>query len=89
MTSCSAKWKEAYWPRDLKALSFEPLLLQPTHFTGEPGYITDTENSAILSDKSSNHGEQAPDSQDHPMEETELLGQKGETPNLSLHSDEL
>ena len=26
----------------------EPLLVFPTHYTGEPGYITDTENSSII-----------------------------------------
>ena len=26
----------------------EPLLVFPTHYTGEPGYITDTENSSVV-----------------------------------------
>ncbi|KAL2097203.1 hypothetical protein ACEWY4_006410 [Coilia grayii] len=33
--------------RDLKAFSVEPLLLFPTHYTGEPGYTSDTETSTI------------------------------------------
>ncbi|XP_062408646.1 procollagen galactosyltransferase 2 [Sardina pilchardus] len=33
--------------RDLKAFSVEPLLLFPTHYTGEPGYTSDTETSNI------------------------------------------
>lgn len=33
--------------RDLKAYSVEPLLLFPTHYTGEPGYFSDTETSTI------------------------------------------
>ncbi|XP_035279400.1 procollagen galactosyltransferase 2-like isoform X1 [Anguilla anguilla] len=34
-------------PRDLRAFSVEPLLLFPTHYTGEPGYVSDTETSTI------------------------------------------
>ena len=30
------------------ALSAEPLLIEPTHYTGEPGYITDTEVSDVI-----------------------------------------
>ena len=33
--------------RDLKAFSVEPLLFFPTHYTGEPGYTSDTETSTI------------------------------------------
>ncbi|XP_060686107.1 procollagen galactosyltransferase 2-like isoform X1 [Hemiscyllium ocellatum] len=36
-----------YEPRDLKAFSVEPLLIYPTHYTGEPGYVSDTETSII------------------------------------------
>ncbi|XP_013858341.1 procollagen galactosyltransferase 2 [Austrofundulus limnaeus] len=36
--------------RDLKAFSVEPLLIYPTHYTGEPGYISDTETSTIWDD---------------------------------------
>ena len=28
--------------------SAEPLLVYPTHYTGEPGYFTDTDNSEIV-----------------------------------------
>ena len=31
-------------------LSAEPLLVYPTHYTGEPGYVTDTEDSDIADD---------------------------------------
>ena len=37
--------------RDLIGLSAEPLLLYPTHYTGEPGYISDTEQTLTI------HGE--------------------------------
>ncbi|TNN46612.1 Procollagen galactosyltransferase 2 [Liparis tanakae] len=38
-------------PRDLKAFSVEPLLIYPTHYTGEPGYFSDTETSTIWDDE--------------------------------------
>uniref|UniRef100_A0A8C4GF06 Si:ch211-13f8.2 n=1 Tax=Dicentrarchus labrax TaxID=13489 RepID=A0A8C4GF06_DICLA len=37
--------------RDLRAFSVEPLLLFPTHYTGEPGYFSDTETSTIWDDE--------------------------------------
>lgn len=44
---CRAEYKEFYEPRDLKAFSVEPLLMYPTHYTGQPGYLSDTETSTI------------------------------------------
>lgn len=38
---------EHYESRDLKAFSAEPLLIYPTHYTGQPGYLSDTETSTI------------------------------------------
>ncbi|XP_051525644.1 procollagen galactosyltransferase 2-like isoform X2 [Myxocyprinus asiaticus] len=38
-------------PRNLLAFSVEPLLLYPTHYTGEPGYFSDTETSTIWDDE--------------------------------------
>ncbi|KAJ7993017.1 hypothetical protein DPEC_G00268080 [Dallia pectoralis] len=37
--------------RNLKAFSVEPLLIYPTHYTGEPGYVSDTETSTIWDDE--------------------------------------
>ncbi|XP_004862858.1 procollagen galactosyltransferase 2 isoform X2 [Heterocephalus glaber] len=42
-----AEYKEYYESRDLKAFSAEPLLIYPTHYTGQPGYLSDTETSTI------------------------------------------
>ncbi|XP_030061214.1 procollagen galactosyltransferase 2 isoform X2 [Microcaecilia unicolor] len=42
-----ASYMEHFEPRDLKAFSAEPLLIYPTHYTGQPGYISDTETSTI------------------------------------------
>ncbi|XP_031840467.1 glycosyltransferase 25 family member isoform X5 [Nomia melanderi] len=41
------EWKVHYPTRDLIILSANPLLIYPTHYTGEQGYISDTENSMI------------------------------------------
>ncbi|XP_043461056.1 glycosyltransferase 25 family member [Leptopilina heterotoma] len=41
-------WKEQYPERNLVALSASPLLIYPTHYTGENGYISDTEDSNIV-----------------------------------------
>lgn len=41
------KYLEYFEPRDLKAFSTEPLLIYPTHYTGDQGYISDTETSTI------------------------------------------
>ncbi|KAL4634742.1 procollagen galactosyltransferase 2-like [Arapaima gigas] len=45
------EYMEHFEPRDLHAFSVEPLLIYPTHYTGEPGYISDTETSTIWDDE--------------------------------------
>ncbi|XP_047445432.1 procollagen galactosyltransferase 2 [Mugil cephalus] len=45
------EYMQYFEQRDLKAFSVEPLLLFPTHYTGEPGYISDTETSTIWDDE--------------------------------------
>uniref|UniRef100_A0A672ZY49 procollagen galactosyltransferase n=1 Tax=Sphaeramia orbicularis TaxID=375764 RepID=A0A672ZY49_9TELE len=40
-------YMEQFETRNLKAFSAEPLLVYPTHYTGEPGYISDTETSTV------------------------------------------
>ena len=49
--SLSAKYMSHFERRDLRAFSVEPLLLYPTHYTGEPGYLSDTETSTIWDDE--------------------------------------
>jgi len=39
-----------FFPRDLVALSAQPVLVEPTHYTGQPGYVTDTEDSPVVDD---------------------------------------
>lgn len=46
----STEYMSHFELRDLKAFSVEPLLIYPTHYTGEPGYISDTETSTIWDD---------------------------------------
>ncbi|XP_020341833.1 procollagen galactosyltransferase 1 [Oncorhynchus kisutch] len=40
-------YMEQFEVRDLKAFSAEPLLVFPTHYTGDAGYISDTETSVV------------------------------------------
>lgn len=40
-------YMDLFETRDLKAFSAEPLLVFPSHYTGEPGYISDTETSTV------------------------------------------
>lgn len=41
-------WKAAFPNRNLVAWSAAPLLLFPTHYTGEDGYFSDTEESDLI-----------------------------------------
>ncbi|CAG9862154.1 unnamed protein product [Phyllotreta striolata] len=41
-------WKGYYPSRDLVAFSAAPLLVYPTHYTGETGYVSDTEDSVVV-----------------------------------------
>ena len=48
MGAFRSEWKEQYVGRDLVAVSTYPLLVEPTHYTGQPGYFTDTEHSQVI-----------------------------------------
>ncbi|EEC15874.1 GLT25D1 protein, putative [Ixodes scapularis] len=43
-----ATWTAHFPNRDLKAFSVYPLLVYPTHYTGEENYISDTEDSVVV-----------------------------------------
>ena len=43
-------WKLQFSPRNLVALSAQPVVVEPTHYTGQPGYVTDTEDSPSIDD---------------------------------------
>ncbi|XP_059849690.1 procollagen galactosyltransferase 2-like isoform X2 [Hypanus sabinus] len=44
------EYKKAYSKRDLLAFSVNPLLVYPTHYTGDPEWFSDTETSTIWDD---------------------------------------
>ncbi|KAB7501303.1 hypothetical protein Anas_13871 [Armadillidium nasatum] len=41
--------KAQFSPRDLKAFAVNPIILKPTHFGGQEGYITDTATAPHVS----------------------------------------
>lgn len=43
-------WTQHYPNKNVIALSVTPLLMYPTHYTGETGYISDTEDSATVTE---------------------------------------
>merc|ERR1711997_1060661 len=49
-------WTQHFNNRDLKALSVHPLLVNPTHYTGEEGYISDTENTNVMEENQAEGG---------------------------------
>lgn len=51
-------WKLKYETRNLNAWSSHPLLLYPTHYTGEDGYISDTEDSRQIEIDSMKNGQE-------------------------------
>ncbi|KAM9610945.1 procollagen galactosyltransferase 1 [Morphnus guianensis] len=46
-----ADYTKHFTKRDLVAFSAEPLLVFPTHYTGEEGYVSDTETSVVWDDE--------------------------------------
>lgn len=42
-----SEYKSHFSPRNLRAFSVEPLLIYPTHYTGDDGYVSDTETSVV------------------------------------------
>ncbi|CDS37514.1 procollagen galactosyltransferase 2 [Echinococcus multilocularis] len=42
------RWLAHFEPRNLLAISAEPLLVEPLRYTGEPFYVSDTEDSEII-----------------------------------------
>ena len=46
--NCSAEWSSHFYPRNLVAMTAEPLLLYPTHYVGDKGYFSDTETTGFI-----------------------------------------
>ncbi|GCC35546.1 hypothetical protein chiPu_0014031 [Chiloscyllium punctatum] len=42
-----SEYMDHFENRNLRAFSAEPLLIYPTHYTGDPGYVSDTETSTV------------------------------------------
>ncbi|ESO04768.1 hypothetical protein HELRODRAFT_111764 [Helobdella robusta] len=59
-------WQEHFENRNLVALSTFPLLIEPTLYTGEPGYFTDTEDSPTVDVVVPEVGPNAPFDTNHP-----------------------
>lgn len=82
--------------RDLQAFSVEPLLLFPTHYTGEQGYFSDTETSTIWDDvavatdwdRQNAQRSSKQDGQGHPMPPGTKNGDVP-SPSAVSHGDEL
>jgi hypothetical protein len=49
-------WKSHFNNRKLKAYAFHPVIITPTHYFGEPNYISDTENTTVLGKTNPNDG---------------------------------
>ncbi|KAK3739374.1 hypothetical protein QZH41_015762, partial [Actinostola sp. cb2023] len=47
----SKEWSSHFEPRNLVAMTAEPLLLYPTHYIGDKGYFSDTETLAFVPDE--------------------------------------
>jgi collagen beta-1,O-galactosyltransferase len=41
-------WKSHFVNRKLKAYAFHPAIVTPTHYFGEPNYVSDTENTTVI-----------------------------------------
>ena len=47
LSAPSSDYMKHFKNRNLLAFSVEPLLVYPTHYTGDDGYISDTETSVV------------------------------------------
>ncbi|CAF0888501.1 unnamed protein product [Rotaria sordida] len=56
----NTQWKNHFHNRKLKAYAFHPSILTPTHYFGEPNYISDTENTPIFGQNDKNESVTTP-----------------------------
>uniref|UniRef100_A0A672H7F2 Procollagen galactosyltransferase 2-like n=1 Tax=Salarias fasciatus TaxID=181472 RepID=A0A672H7F2_SALFA len=77
------EYMQHFQHRGLRAFSVEPLLLFPTHYTGEPGYFSDTETSTIWDDETV----QTDWDRRERRQEPEGAGLRGQGPPLAAASD--
>ena len=43
-------WASFYKEKDLHVYAIQPSLVSPTHYTGEPNHVSDTEQTKVLND---------------------------------------
>lgn len=63
-------WKLHFAERNLQAWSAEPLLIFPTHYVGDEGYVSDTEDSAWLQQQRDEGREEAEDAENKGKRES-------------------
>ena len=89
----NSTWAQHFPSEKLRALSVHPLLVFPTHYTGEQGYFSDTEDASIISESfsgaadSESEGERELGSSE--MEGGETKGANGCDGGLAECRDEL
>ena len=66
--------KERFYPRNLIALSSKPMLVYPTHYVGDEGYISDTEDTLSHEGESVKHFREK-------VKELEMTRNKATPPN--------
>lgn len=63
--NCSQSWNKHFFPRNLIALSTNPLLVEPAWYGGHPGHYTDTDDAYIVQqDEQDGHPGQYTDTDD-------------------------
>lgn len=77
----SDEYMQYFEQRDLSAFSVEPLLLFPTHYTGQPGYFSDTETSTIWDDEAVGTDWDRDGAKRQQVQKTENVGFKPVAPN--------
>ncbi|XP_010731705.3 procollagen galactosyltransferase 2 [Larimichthys crocea] len=75
------EYMQYFEQRDLSAFSVEPLLLFPTHYTGQPGYFSDTETSTIWDDEAVGTDWDRDGAKRQQVQKTENVGFKPVAPN--------
>ncbi|UJR20681.1 hypothetical protein I4U23_023802 [Adineta vaga] len=78
-------WKSHFSNRKLKAYAFHPAIITPTHYFGEPNYISDTENTTILGRNENNGAVPSPT----VLSVDVVIPQKQIDENAAIKKDEL
>jgi hypothetical protein len=60
----SEYWASFFPKRNLKAYAIHPPIVNPTHYTGEPSHVSDTEHTKIINESSTQQETDSPLDQD-------------------------